>query len=151
MSSNIFRQLLPVLSLLAMAHFSTSTALAEAGYDAGKEVATPSEQMDFQNINPAIKMANAYGDKFKSAHGTFGQFPAHFVTPMHTHSGAYHGVVIRGVMTNPFKGEDQPPSMGPGSYWHVPAGSVHATACISNAPCEFYFHADSPFDFRPVE
>jgi quercetin dioxygenase-like cupin family protein len=70
---------------------------------------------------------------------------------MHTHSGAYHGVVIKGVMTNPFEGEINPPKLPPGSYWYVPADAVHATACVSNTPCEFYFHADSAFDFTPVK
>lgn len=54
-------------------------------------------------------------------------------------------------MTNPFEGEESPPRMGPGSYWYVPAGAVHATACVSDTPCQFYFHAESGFDFTPVE
>ncbi len=50
-------------------------------------------------------------------------------------------------MTNPFEGEDNPPQMGPGSYWYVPAGAVHATACVSNTPCRFFFTAEEAFDF----
>ncbi len=105
----------------------------------------------FANINPAVKMASAYGDKSHGVHGTFGQFPAKFETPYHTHSAAYHGVVIKGVMTNPFKGDANSPKMGPGSYWYVPASAVHATACVSDTPCEFYFHSKSSFDFHPAE
>jgi quercetin dioxygenase-like cupin family protein len=41
--------------------------------------------------------------------------------------------------------------MVPGSYWYVPAQAVHATACVSDTPCQFYFHADDAFDFTPVE
>ena len=96
-------------------------------------------------------LSAAYGNRGEGAHGSFGRFPANFATPMHVHTGAYHGIVIRGEMTNPFKGETTPPTMGPGSYWHVPAGAEHATACVSAEPCEFYFHADSAFDFTPVE
>jgi len=59
--------------------------------------------------------------------------------------------VISGTMTNPFDGEISPPEMGPGSYWYVPAKSVHATACVSATPCQFYFHADEAFDFHPEE
>jgi len=120
-------------------------------FDPSREVAMPEALLQFQNINPAIRMADAYGDRTQGAHGTFGLFPAHFITPMHTHSGAYHGIVIRGVMTNPFAGEASPPEMGPGSYWYVPAEAKHATACVSDEPCEFYFHADGAFDFTPVE
>lgn len=126
-------------------------ALAGGAFDAQETVALQSELRDFQNINPAIKMAAAYGDRNTGSHGSFGQFPPNFETPSHVHSGAYHGVVIKGVMTNPFKGEANSPSLQPGSYWYVPAGSEHTTACISDSPCEFYFYADGAFDFTPVE
>ncbi|MCZ6666297.1 MAG: DUF4437 domain-containing protein [Gammaproteobacteria bacterium] len=135
-----------MLALLPM----TPTSAGEKS-SAAKEVAVPGWQLQFENINPAIKMAAAYGDRNAGMHGSFGRFPPNFETPMHTHSGAYHGVVIKGIMTNPFKGESKPPTMEPGSYWHVPAGAKHTTACISDIPCEFYFHADSKFDFNPVK
>ncbi len=115
------------------------------------DVARPAWQRDFAPMNPMIKMAPGYGDRAKGAHGTFGQFAPNFITPFHTHSAAYDGVVISGVMTNPFAGEASPPKMGPGSYWHVPANSVHATACVSDTPCEFYFHAKGAFDFHPKQ
>jgi uncharacterized protein DUF4437 len=127
---------------------SVPAALSETAIG---EIALPAEQLVFENLNPAISMADAYGDRSNSAHGTFGRFPGEFLTPVHTHTNAYSGVVINGVMTNPFGGEENPPEMGPGSYWHVPGGSVHATACVSKEPCEFYFHSDGFFDFIPVE
>jgi quercetin dioxygenase-like cupin family protein len=96
-------------------------------------------------------MATVYGNKASGEHGTFGKFPRSFITPFLTHSGAYHGIVLKGVMTNPFAGETNPPKLQAGSYWFVPAGSKHATACVSEDPCEFYFHARSAFDFKPVE
>ncbi len=155
MPSKISRPRLPRLSItlvsLASATLIAGAAQAGPGFDPQQTVATPSSELKFENINPAIRMATAWGDKAKGAHGTFGQFPASFITPFHTHSGAYHGIVVEGVMTNPFEGEKEPPKMGPGSYWYVPAEAVHATACVSEAPCEFYFHAASAFDFHPVE
>jgi hypothetical protein len=138
------------IGLSACAHAQTS-ATGKTGFDIAAEITLPAEHRKFENINPAIRMAPAYGDKSKGAHGTFGRFPGEFITPFHTHSGAYHGVVIQGQMTNPFKGEESPAIMGPGSYWYVPANAVHATACISKTPCEFYFHASGPFDFHPSE
>lgn len=119
-------------------------------FDANKETVLPQDQVDFQNINPAIRMGAAWGDRGTGQHGTFGKFPANFTTPFHTHSGAYHGVVVAGTMTNPFEGETNPPKMAAGSYWYVPANAVHATACVSTEPCQFYFHAKSAFDFKPV-
>lgn len=141
-----FAAVVCVLALLPM-------ALAHAGenFSAAKVVAVPGWQIEFKSINPAIKMAAAYGDRNTGMHGSFGRFPPNFETPNHTHTGAYHGVVVKGVMTNPFKGESKSPTMEPGSYWYVPAGVEHTTACISDVPCEFYFHADSKFDFIPVK
>lgn len=130
---------------------STSFAIAQEGFDPAKEVALPASEREFTNINPAIKMAHAYGNRGAGTHGSFGQFPANFITPEHTHSGAYHGIVIKGEMTNPFEDEQNPPVMVPGSYWYVPAKMAHATACVSAEPCEFYFYADGAFDFHPVE
>jgi len=141
----------PLLMTVACAQTTASQAPAIPNFDPAAERAVPADQLDFQNINPAVSMADAYGDRTKGAHGTFGTFPPEFITPMHTHSGAYHGVVIKGVMTNPFEGETNPPKMPPGSYWYVPANAVHATDCVSKTPCEFYFHADGAFDFTTVK
>ena len=140
-----------VVGALALAVLPGCAAQAGSEFDPQKDVALPGWQLDFQNINPAIKMAAAYGDRNVGAHGSFGAFPPNFTTPVHTHTGAYHGVVIKGVMTNPFDGEESPPTLEPGSYWYVPAGSDHATACVSNFPCEFYFYADAAFDFLVAE
>ncbi len=126
-------------------------ALAGCAFDTSKNVVKPAETLEFQKINPAIAMAHAYGDRSKGSHGSFGTFPAEFITPMHTHSGAYHGVVIEGMMTNPFAGEASAPLMRPGSYWYVAAGAEHATACVSKTPCKFYFYADGAFDFTPTQ
>lgn len=143
--------LLVAVGAFVLAVLPGCAAQAEPKFDPNREVALPGSQREFQNINPAIKMATAYGDRGAGAHGSFGAFPANFATPVHTHTGAYHGIVISGVMTNPFKGEESPPSLEPGSYWYVPAGSEHVTACVSDVPCEFYFYADKAFDFHPVE
>lgn len=123
----------------------------DAAFDPDKQTVLPAAAVDYQNINPAIRMGAAWGDRSKGRHGTFGRFPANFQTPFHTHSGAYHGVVLAGTMTNPFEGEASPPRMTAGSYWYVPANTVHATACVSDMPCQFYFHAAGAFDFMPVE
>ncbi len=139
------------LGALALAVLPSCAAQAGSEIDTQREVVLPGWQLEFQNINPAIKMAAAYGDRNVGAHGSFGTFPPNFITPLHTHTGAYHGIVIKGVMTNPFKRDESPPTMEPGSYWYVPAGSEHATACVSNVPCDFYFYADQAFDFHVVE
>jgi len=140
-----------LIGTIAVGALVACSTYAGESFDPKKEVALQTETLIYENINPAISMATAYGNKGAGAHGTFGRFPANFETPNHTHSGAYHGVVIKGVMTNPFEGETKAPKMAAGSYWYVPAGMEHTTACVSDVPCEFYFYADDPFDFTPVK
>ena len=122
-------------------------------FDAAKPVAKPAAAVPWVDVNEAIRFGDAFGDRATGPQGTFGTFPGNFNTPVHTHTGAYHAVVLKGEMTNPFgaEGEANPPTMGPGSYWYVPAGMAHATACVSAEPCMFYMHAGGAFDFTPVE
>ena len=127
------------------------SAFAVSAFDPTRDIAIPRAQLKYVDLNPAVQMADAYGDMSEGMHGTFGRFPANFDSGIHTHSGAYHGVVLKGVMTNPFENEENPPELEVGSYWYVPANSVHSTACVSDTPCEFFFFADSKFDFMPVE
>ena len=119
-----------------------------ASGDAAKAV--PSSEIKFEQIAPFVQMGTAWGDRRTGEHGTFGLFPGDAASPSHIHSGAYHGVVISGTMTNPFGNDANPPKMGPGSYWFVPAGTEHITACVSKEPCMFYFHAEEAFDFTPM-
>lgn len=135
-------------SLAALAAMSTSMS-ANAVDEI--PVAIDSERIAFEQIAPFVKMGGAWGNRATGPHGTFGEFPAGASSPQHTHTGAYHGVVVSGVMINPFDGESDPVEMGPGSYWYVPSGTPHVTACVSAEPCRFYFHADGAFDFTPIE
>ena len=142
--------LLAIAALLVLAFALPAAASDEnvlPNFDPHKNTVKAAEAIAYVDINPAIQFGPAWGNISTTAHGTFAKFSGKFQTPFHTHSGSYHGVVIKGEMTNPFQGEVNPPVMGSGSYWFVPANSVHATACVSAEPCEFYFHADSHFDF----
>ncbi len=117
--------------------------------DIGEARAIQPGQIEFEQIAPFVQMGAAWGNRQQGKHGTFGVFPGGASSPLHTHSGAYHGVVISGVMINPFEQEQSPIHMGPGGYWYVPANVEHVTACVSEEPCVFYFHADGAFDFTP--
>ena len=139
--SSIFCALLSVAGLAG----STSAVAAQEG------VVLPASLVEYQQVAPFVKMGPAWGNRMSGAHGTFGAFPGGAASPWHTHSGAYHAVVISGTMTNPFRGETDPPEIAAGSYWFVPAGEVHQTSCVSTEPCVFYFHAEVAFDFTVAE
>lgn len=106
---------------------------------------------EWTEIVPGVDFAPAYGVFTEEAHGKWVRFQPGLASPLHTHSNAYHGVVIQGTVTNPYAGETDPPEMGPGTYWFVPAGAVHATACVSEVPCLFYTHGDALWDITVVE
>ena len=138
-------QLLCLAAAAALA-VSAGTAIAQ-DFDPSADVATPSAEITYEAVNEAIQFGTAWGDRATGGHGTFGTFIANFITPFHTHTSPYHGVVLEGTMTNPFEGEDDTPELGVGSYWYVPAKSIHATACVSDTPCRFFFTSAGAFDF----
>lgn len=147
------RALQPLALALAGTITATSATAQDAAFDAAAPVAKPGSEVAYNPVNEAIQFGSAWGDWTKGAHGTFGTFIPNFITPFHTHAAAYHGVVIEGVMTNPFKGvdDDNPPQMEAGSYWYVPANADHATACVSDTPCKFFFTAEAGFNFEVSE
>lgn len=119
--------------------------------DAVENTVVPESSREFFVVADPVQFAVVSGDLQSGPQGTFGRFPAHFETPEHLHSHSYRAVVISGEMTNPFEGETNPPVMKPGSFWSVAGGAVHATACVSDTPCEFFMFADKGFDFTPTE
>ena len=134
-----------ILAALFVLSFYANVTLAE-----DKPVATSHDQLVWVEIAPFVQMADVTGNMGTGAHGTIGKFTPNSDSPPHTHTGAYHGVVISGVMTNPFGDEKNPPKLTPGSYWYVPAGVEHVTSCLSDEPCIFYFYSDEKFDFIPI-
>jgi hypothetical protein len=135
---------------MAVAMALGSGAIA-APFDPSVPVEKPAADYTFDTITPFLSFSDAYGDRTTGAHGTFGIITANTASPSHILSAAYHGVVIKGVMTDGFNGETNPPKLAPGSYWYVPANAVHITACVSDEPCLFYTHSDAKFDFAPAE
>lgn len=120
-------------------------------FDPGAKVTKQAKEFKFDKITPYLKFSDAYGDRASTAHGRFAIIQGKKATPSHIHSAAYHGVVIKGLVTNGFDGDKNPPKMGPGSYWYVPANVVHVTACVSEEPCMTYVHSDDKFDFIPKD
>jgi quercetin dioxygenase-like cupin family protein len=137
----------PLAALFCMMSLA-SIAQAESAVE---NKIVPEDQRAFFTVSDPIQFAVVTGDLQKGPQGTFGRFPGDFITPMHTHSHAYEAIVISGRMTNPFDGEENPPVMGPGSFWSVAAGAEHATACVSEEPCEFFMFASDGFDFEVAE
>lgn len=93
-----------------------------------------------------LKAGPAYGDPSKGRHGTFIRMPAHFVSPLHTHTADYFGVVIQGVGVNTQQGNIDVP-LPVGSYWFQKGKESHVTKCISDTECLFFIYQPDKFDY----
>ena len=88
----------------------------------------------------------AYGDLTRGPHGTFIRMPPGFVSPVHTHTEDYWGVVISGVATNGLPGSKDVP-LPAGSYWFQKGGEAHVTKCLSPNECVFFISQNGKFDY----
>ena len=108
--------------------------------------------IEFAEISPFATFGSAQGDFSSGPHGTFGIFGPGASSPPHIHSSSYRAVVLSGEMNNPFGTETDPPALAPGSFWAVPAGEQHVTACLTRqSECRFFFHAAAAFDFTQID
>lgn len=111
------------------------------------------DEVKYDVIIPQVaSFGTVIGDRSKGAHGTFVKITTGTGTPSHTHSHAYHAVILKGLVENPFPGIPATDvKMKPGSYYFVPAGAEHVTRCAKNSPsdCMTFFYQDAAFDFNP--
>jgi anti-sigma factor ChrR (cupin superfamily) len=99
--------------------------------------------------DPTVKMAAAWGNPEKGAHGAFHKFPAGFTTPLHTHSADLRIVVISGTMA--ITGEDGiEKDLPPGSYEYQPHTYKHITKCLAGSDCLAFVVANGKFDLKVV-
>lgn len=99
-------------------------------------------------VHGELLAAPAYGDLAHGAHGTFIRMPAGFVSPVHTHTEDYWGVVISGVAANGLPGSKDV-ELAAGSYWYQKGGEKHVTKCLSPNECLFFISQKGKFDYLP--
>ena len=127
-------------------------AVALAGVEGKPSVSTPVTQLTYgatgvsDGVHGELNAAPAYGDLARGAHGTFIKMPAGFVSPIHTHTEDYWGVVISGVAVNGLPGSTDVP-LPVGSYWFQKGGERHITKCISPNECIFFINQHGKFDY----
>ena len=133
-----------VMALLGM------TLTLDAWPDAPREsIHVPVGQLKWfaTGIGP-LQGAAAYGDMSTGAHGTFLKMPKGFVSPVHSHSNEYQGVVISGIVVNSEVGQPDI-TMKPGSYWFQKGNVNHVTKCVSSKGCVVFLTQPDKFDFIP--
>jgi hypothetical protein len=115
-------------------------------------VSTPVTQLTYgatgisDGTHGELSAAPAYGDLGHGAHGTFIKMPAGFVSPVHTHTEDYWGVVISGVAVNGVPGSPDV-QLPVGSYWFQKGGERHVTKCVSPNECIFFISQRGKFDY----
>lgn len=139
---------LPPFAAMCLAILLAGPALAQMPDGA---VLVDAEEVEWTEIIPGVDFGAVYGTFTEEEHGKLVKFAPGLVSPMHTHTNAYHGVVIQGTVTNPYEGEESPAEMGPGTYWYVPGGAAHKTGCVSEEPCLFYTYGDEGWDIQVIE
>jgi len=118
-------------------------------------VSTPVTQLKYgptgvsDGVHGELNAAAAYGDLAHGPHGSFVKMPAGFVSPVHTHTDDYWGVVISGVAANGLPGSKDVP-LPVGSYWFQKGGEAHVTKCLSPNECIFFISQNGKFDYVKV-
>jgi beta-alanine degradation protein BauB len=140
------------LMLLGVAALSAISISAVAAQSGQPSVNTPVTQLHYgatgvtDGVHGELNAAPAFGDLTHGPHGTFIKMPAGFVSPLHTHTEDYWGVVISGVAVNGRPGGTDV-QLPVGSYWYQKGGEPHVTKCISPNECIFFVSQGGKFDY----
>ncbi len=98
-----------------------------------------------------VAFAPLEGDRFTEPYRAMVNLPSGTTSPAHVKSAAMVGVMIAGKMRHYAVGQGaDAQDIGPGSFYRIPAGLPHISACVSADPCVTYLFQDAPFDFQPV-
>jgi quercetin dioxygenase-like cupin family protein len=108
------------------------------------------EEVKFVDQN-GLKLGVLTGDKDKGPHTTLVQLAGGFESPWHSHSGDYEAIQIAGTSRHWGRGESgaKAKKMTPGSYWMIPGGVDHISACDRGADCLLVIWQKTRFDAAP--
>ncbi|NBX16686.1 MAG: DUF4437 domain-containing protein [Proteobacteria bacterium] len=95
-----------------------------------------------------LKTVNLWGDQYKGAHGRYLKLPAGFEAGMHSHTAAYHGVLISGTWIHWENGQT-PVELPAGSYVMQPGKNDHNDKCKEGADCVILTVSDAKTDYIP--
>jgi beta-alanine degradation protein BauB len=142
-----------VMHSLHLLAFSFAACLQPVGLayaEPAKESHTAVYELEWAQTPFGPEAAPVAGDFTNGQHITYIKFPAGMVTPVHTHSTDYVGVVITGVTRHWLPGKPESKKILPaGSHWAIPANIDHVSECLSGVECVMAIYQDAAFDFVP--
>ena len=100
-----------------------------------------------------VEIAVLWGNPETGPAAILVRFPEGYQEPWHTHSTAYHSVLIKGSFQTRSRqnGETISEVFGPGSYAFQPGGAVHAEVNAGEGELLALVFFDGPVDFVPAE
>lgn len=116
-------------------------------------VVLPQGDLPWSATPEGAEFAALHGDRFVQSYMAMVRLPAGLSSPPHIKSANMFGVVMEGAFTHTTgDGADgEPVHLGPGSYYHIPAGLPHVSSCVSSVPCVAFLYQDGAFDFNVVK
>jgi quercetin dioxygenase-like cupin family protein len=133
---------------------SLAGGLFVAGVAVGKTTVEPKfvtvDEAKWTDLGGGPKLAGVVGDPMKGGYTGLMTLPAGFTSPLHTHTGAYEALMIKGTTSHWLKGEDgtKAKKLTAGSYWSMPGKLEHVSACDKGSECMFVVWQKGKFDFN---
>jgi hypothetical protein len=122
-----------------------------AGEDPFKGVANitvPLEKLEWRKQAPDLpqRITDLWGNRDRDGgYGELIELPPGFRSPLHAHSGDFHGVLIKGTwLHEDAAGKGVP--VQPGSYVRQAGGDMHVDRCVSKEPCLLFLFQYSRAD-----
>jgi len=136
-----------LISLFALMVFGVSQA------SAGPVRLIDATEMNWETTPEGVAFAALQGDRFHESYQALVKLPSGTISPAHVKSANMYGIVRQGQTAHYARGDapDAPATIGPGSFYHIPAGLAHVSACVSQDPCMKYLYQDGAFDFLVTE
>ncbi len=132
---------------------TAATILMTASTSAEPITLIGSNDFQWETTPEGVAFAALQGDRFAEPYQALVKLPGGTISPPHIKSANMYGVMLQGKMIHYVSDEDPDTArrMGPGSFYSIPRGTAHVSACVSDAPCIAYLHQDGAFDFLPVQ
>ena len=112
----------------------------------------PFEEIEFRRPVPIVapEMAALWGARSRGASGNEEKQPAGKVSALHVHPNDTYALVITGRMTHAFEGGPPAVELGPGSFYTLPAGSPHVSACLDGSDCLITYWQPGKLGYKRV-
>lgn len=130
-----------------------ATLLAPISANAEQITLIDSNDFSWETTPEGVAFAALQGDRFAESYQALVRLPAGTISPLHVKSANMYGVMLQGEMKHYAHGEDPETAqeIGVGSFYSIPSGMAHISACVSDEPCVAYLYQDGAFDFQPVK